>query len=66
MLITILLFKPKLLGRARDISEFVKHGQERASIEIELKSKRTNVVIMRIIRKSNNMSQWKLNGNIDL
>ncbi|CAI2185097.1 6636_t:CDS:10, partial [Funneliformis geosporum] len=56
-----------LLGRAREISEFVKHGQERASIEIELKNKRTNVVIMRIIKKANNTSQWKLNGeNVSL
>ncbi|CAG8814232.1 23626_t:CDS:2, partial [Dentiscutata erythropus] len=51
-----------LLGRAKEISDFVKHGQERASIEIELKSKGRNAVITRMIRKSNNMSQWKLNG----
>ncbi|CAG8637919.1 11308_t:CDS:10 [Funneliformis caledonium] len=51
-----------LLGRAREISEFVKHGQDRASIEIELKSMRTNVIIMRVIKKANNASLWKLNG----
>ncbi|KAF0492709.1 P-loop containing nucleoside triphosphate hydrolase protein [Gigaspora margarita] len=51
-----------LLGRAKEISDFVKHGQERASIEIELKNKGRNVVITRMIRKSNNLSQWKLNG----
>ncbi|RIA89012.1 P-loop containing nucleoside triphosphate hydrolase protein [Glomus cerebriforme] len=50
-----------LLGRAREISDFVKHGQERSSIEIELKSKKP-VVITRTIKKSNNTSLWKLNG----
>ncbi|GBC01516.1 hypothetical protein RclHR1_04210002 [Rhizophagus clarus] len=50
-----------LLGRARDISDFVKHGQERALIEIELKSE-DPIVISRIIEKSNNTSKWKLNG----
>ena len=53
-----------MLGRAKDISEFVKHGQDRASIEIELKSKKSRVVIVRTIKKSNNTSQWKLNGNV--
>ncbi|CAB4423620.1 unnamed protein product [Rhizophagus irregularis] len=50
-----------LLGRARDISDFVKHGQERASIEIELKSENP-IVITRTIEKSNNSSRWKING----
>ncbi|CAG8597007.1 13762_t:CDS:10, partial [Acaulospora morrowiae] len=53
-----------LLGRAKEISDFVKHGQERASIEIELKDKSKNVVVSRTIKKSNNNSQWKLNGKI--
>ncbi|RHZ89185.1 hypothetical protein Glove_18g107 [Diversispora epigaea] len=51
-----------LLGRAKEISDFVKHGQERASIEIELKNKNKNIIITRMIKKSNNTSQWKLNG----
>lgn len=58
-----LIIKPKLLGRARDISDFVKHGQERALIEIELKSENP-IVITRTIEKSNNSSKWKLNGKV--
>ncbi|CAG8443432.1 2028_t:CDS:10, partial [Acaulospora colombiana] len=33
-----------LLGRAKDISDFIKNGQERASIEIELQSRPKNVM----------------------
>jgi hypothetical protein len=44
--------KPDVLGRAKDPSEFVKHGQKEAEIEIELERDparhRTNPVIKRI------------------
>ncbi|ORZ12799.1 P-loop containing nucleoside triphosphate hydrolase protein [Absidia repens] len=54
---------PLLLGRARNISDFVKTGEEEASIQIELKKvDGQNVVIQRKINKSNNSSGWKLNG----
>ncbi|KAJ1981450.1 Structural maintenance of chromosomes protein 5 [Dimargaris xerosporica] len=54
-----------LLGRAKDISEFVKHGYERASIEIELQGHPSsrNPIIKRSIQRSNNSSSWKINGN---
>ncbi|ORX96250.1 P-loop containing nucleoside triphosphate hydrolase protein [Basidiobolus meristosporus CBS 931.73] len=55
---------PSLLGRAKEISEFVKHGHERASIEIELKGSPRigNIIIKRQIKRSNNSSVWKING----
>ncbi|KAI8346052.1 hypothetical protein B0O80DRAFT_407246 [Mortierella sp. GBAus27b] len=52
-----------LLGRAKDISEFVKHGADKAWIEIVLCNRHgSNVVIKRHITKSNNTSVWKING----
>ncbi|CAH1757333.1 4927_t:CDS:10 [Entrophospora sp. SA101] len=51
-----------LLGRAKDISDFIKHGQDRASIEIELKCKDDNVVVTRLLTKVDNKTLWKLNG----
>jgi len=53
----------QLLGRAKDISEFVKHGSDKGWIEVVLCNKTgTNVVIKRHINKSNNTSVWKING----
>jgi chromosome segregation ATPase len=47
--------KPDVLGRAKDPSEFVKHGQKEAEIEIELERDparhRTNPIIKRIIKR---------------
>ncbi|KAG0277810.1 Structural maintenance of chromosomes protein 5 [Linnemannia exigua] len=52
-----------LLGRAKDISEFVKHGSDKGWIEIVLCNKNgSNVIIKRHINKSNNTSVWKING----
>ncbi|KAG0205803.1 Structural maintenance of chromosomes protein 5 [Mortierella sp. GBA30] len=52
-----------LLGRAKDISEFVKHGSDKGWIEIVLCNKHgSNVVIKRHINKNNNTSVWKING----
>ncbi|KAG0349469.1 Structural maintenance of chromosomes protein 5 [Podila humilis] len=52
-----------LLGRAKDVSEFVKHGSDKGWIEIVLCSKQgQNCVIKRHINKSNNTSIWKING----
>ncbi|KAI8088924.1 uncharacterized protein BX664DRAFT_123673 [Halteromyces radiatus] len=54
---------PQLLGRAKNIAEFVKTGEETASIQIELKQVgQHNVVIQRHINKANNATNWKLNG----
>ncbi|KAF9904767.1 Structural maintenance of chromosomes protein 5 [Linnemannia zychae] len=52
-----------LLGRAKDISEFVKHGSDKGWIEIVLCNKNgSNVIIKRHINKNNNTSVWKING----
>ncbi|KAH8548434.1 P-loop containing nucleoside triphosphate hydrolase protein [Umbelopsis sp. PMI_123] len=52
-----------ILGRARNISEFVKTGKTNATIEIELKRMSGhNLIIQRNMQKANNSSQWKLNG----
>ena len=54
------------LGRAKDISEFVKHGAREATIEIELcrdgRKYKTNPVIRCIIRREGNKTLWTLNG----
>ncbi|KAI1294565.1 Structural maintenance of chromosomes protein 5 [Mortierella claussenii] len=52
-----------LLGRAKDISEFVKHGSDKGWIEIVLCNRNgANVTIKRHINKNNNTSVWKING----
>ncbi|KAI9296882.1 P-loop containing nucleoside triphosphate hydrolase protein [Neoconidiobolus thromboides FSU 785] len=56
---------PSVLGRAKDISEFVKHGYEHASIEIELQNKKDinqPLIIKRLIQKGTNSTSWELNG----
>jgi chromosome segregation ATPase len=56
-----------ILGRARNISEFVKTGKTNATIEIELKRMSDhNLIIQRNMQKANNSSQWKLNGKYRL
>ncbi|KAG0363943.1 Structural maintenance of chromosomes protein 5, partial [Gamsiella multidivaricata] len=52
-----------VLGRAKDISEFVKHGADKGWIEIVLCNRfGSNVAIKRHINKNNNTSVWKING----
>jgi structural maintenance of chromosomes protein 5 len=54
------------LGRARDVSEFVKTGCREATIEIELQKDhktRRNPIITRIIKKEGNKSTYTLNGS---
>ncbi|KAI9318383.1 hypothetical protein BX666DRAFT_1876613 [Dichotomocladium elegans] len=57
---------PGLLGRAKNIAEFVKTGEDEAMIQIELKRTggRRNIVIQRTIQKANNQSQWRLDGKM--
>ncbi|KAG0644622.1 hypothetical protein HOY80DRAFT_1110333 [Tuber brumale] len=56
---------PANLGRAKEISEFVKHGCETAVIEIELQGKENerNPIIKRKIGRENNTSTFTLNGS---
>lgn len=54
---------PTILGRAKEVREFIKHGKDKATIEIELcNTKGRNVVVQRTILQDNK-SQWKLNGH---
>ncbi|PHH76202.1 hypothetical protein CDD80_1725 [Ophiocordyceps camponoti-rufipedis] len=58
-------YSPKLLGRAGSVKEFVKHGKDTATIEIELQkrpSDRTNFVVSNQIRREQNSQKWWLNG----
>jgi len=52
------------LGRAKELSEFVKHGCSEAEIEIELKGHQgnTNPIIRRNIRREGNKSSWHIDG----
>lgn len=54
------------LGRAKDISEFVKHGAQEARIEIELQGQRgsRNPIIVRRIIREGNASSFTLDGTI--
>ncbi|MCJ1266256.1 Structural maintenance of chromosomes protein 5 [Lobaria immixta] len=57
---------PQHLGRAKDVSEYVKHGFQEATIEIELagdgkRFKGKNVIIECNIKRENNKSTFHLN-----
>lgn len=61
---------PALLGRAKDPSEFVKHGCKEAKIEIELQRSTSgrnktnaNPVIVRNIKKADGKSTFSVNGS---
>lgn len=59
-------WKPSVLGRAKDVASYVKHGAEDAVIELELETKdeaEPNVVLERRIFTRDNRSEWKLNGS---
>lgn len=59
--------KTEVLGRAKDIADFVKHGAREAEIEIELKAdpKRheSNPVVKHIIKRKDNKSSWFIDGS---
>ena len=56
--------RPDILGRARELSDFVKHGKEKASVTITLKGKKgRDLIVRRDFRRSDNNSKWSLNGN---
>jgi DNA repair ATPase RecN len=59
--------KTSVLGRAKDLSEYVKHGCESAEIEIELKADparrmKDNPIIRHVIKREGNKSTWQLDG----
>jgi chromosome segregation ATPase len=53
----------KILGRSKDLADFVKHGTAASKIEIELKTdgSEENIVIVRKFGKSKH-SKYQLNG----
>ncbi|KAJ8128889.1 hypothetical protein O1611_g4743 [Lasiodiplodia mahajangana] len=58
-------YHPKHLGRASHVGEFVKHGEESATIEVELQKRpndRANHVIRVQINREDNGRKWWLNG----
>ncbi|KAF4465110.1 structural maintenance of chromosome (SMC) [Fusarium albosuccineum] len=58
-------YSPKHLGRAGSVKEFVKHGKDTATIEIELYKRpkdRKNFVVKVQIRREQNTQKWWLNG----
>ncbi|KAI1111861.1 P-loop containing nucleoside triphosphate hydrolase protein [Nemania sp. NC0429] len=58
-------YHPKHLGRASHVGEFVKHGEESATIEVELQKRpndRANHVVRVQINREDNGRKWWLNG----
>uniref|UniRef100_A0A2P2I297 Structural maintenance of chromosomes protein 5 n=1 Tax=Hirondellea gigas TaxID=1518452 RepID=A0A2P2I297_9CRUS len=56
--------KPAITGRAKEVSEYVKHGKETATIEVEIyrgQTKKSNLVVKRVITRTNT-SQFYLQG----
>jgi chromosome segregation ATPase len=56
--------KTSVLGRAKDMADFVKHGHKEAEIEVELAGKdgHTNPIIQHTIKRDGNKSSWRING----
>ncbi|MCJ1390320.1 Structural maintenance of chromosomes protein 5 [Xylographa bjoerkii] len=54
---------PKHLGRAKDVSEFVKHGCQESTIEIELQGRpeERNPVLRCVIKRDGNQSYYYIN-----
>ncbi|MCJ1403788.1 Structural maintenance of chromosomes protein 5 [Xylographa trunciseda] len=54
---------PKHLGRAKDVSEFVKHGCQEATIEIELQGRpeQRNPLLRCVIKRDGNQSYYYIN-----
>ncbi len=52
----------QVLGRAKHVKDFVKHGCETATIEVEIKKIPRNLVIHRTLNANLNSSSWLLNG----
>ncbi|CAN6615956.1 structural maintenance of chromosomes protein 5 [Trichomonascus vanleenenianus] len=65
-----LMGSPSLLGRAKDIADYIQNGQNKAYIEIELKGMpgNSNMVVGRTIERNNDgskqsaKSSWFING----
>ncbi|ORY46464.1 P-loop containing nucleoside triphosphate hydrolase protein [Rhizoclosmatium globosum] len=56
--------KPEILGRAKELKEFVKKNQDQATIEIELKTDDGSILIERSFKHNSNNSSWKVDGRV--
>ncbi|KAJ2776292.1 Structural maintenance of chromosomes protein 5 [Coemansia javaensis] len=54
--------RPAVLGRAKDVAEFVKHGAEQATIEITLAGHDGPVRITRTVVRENSKTRWAIDG----
>lgn len=58
--------KTEVLGRAKDLADFVHYGAQEAEIEIELAADpqrhRSNPVVKRVITKKDNKTAWYIDG----
>jgi chromosome segregation ATPase len=54
--------KPDVLGRQKELQEFIRHGQQTAMISVELKGNENNIIIQRKFERGKNSSEWKVNG----
>ena len=65
-LMFLVLTTQQQLGRATEVAEFVKHGSQEATIEIELERDpdrmRRNPILTRNIKRKDNKSSWLVNG----
>lgn len=58
-------YHPKHLGRASNVGEFVKHGKDTATIEVELQKRPgepSNHIVRVRINKEDNNRRWWING----
>lgn len=56
------LFLKQVLGRAKDLAQFVKHGTKAATIEIELKSHPEEPIVITRSFGKDKASKYQLNG----
>ncbi|KAJ3219302.1 Structural maintenance of chromosomes protein 5 [Dinochytrium kinnereticum] len=54
--------KPEILGRAKEVRDFVRKSASEAAIEIELKGEKENILVERRLHAANNRSTWLLDG----
>ncbi|KAJ3408324.1 Structural maintenance of chromosomes protein 5 [Chytridiales sp. JEL 0842] len=54
--------KPEILGRAKDLKDFVRKGAKKAKIEVEVKTRNGVLVIERRFGTETTGSEWSLNG----
>ena len=58
-------YPASVLGRATSFGEFVKHGKEHATVEVELQKRpedRANYVVKLVIKREDNTRKFSLNG----